>query len=322
MQKLAEYQSILEERISKISFPEQPNNLYEPLSYFMTLGGKRTRPVLSMLGCNLFGVPGLKAVNAAMTVELFHNFTLIHDDIMDAAPLRRGKETVHQKWNENVGILSGDALFVIAYQHLAKHDTDVLPRLLEIFSKTALEVCEGQQMDMDFETRKDVSIEEYLEMIRLKTSVLLGAALEMGATVAKADDRNAKLIYDFGMYIGLAFQIKDDILDLYADPEKFGKQVGGDVMANKKTYLQIKAYELASTSQKEELKALESEKDLNKKVAEVKAIFNSIGVKELAENKMQEYYTQAKKAMELIKVEEDHKQDLLGLAKYLMGREN
>ena len=322
MQKLAEYQSILEERISKISFPEQPNNLYEPLSYFMTLGGKRTRPVLSMLGCNLFGVPGLKAVNAAMTVELFHNFTLIHDDIMDAAPLRRGKETVHQKWNENVGILSGDALFVIAYQHLAKHDTDVLPRLLEIFSKTALEVCEGQQMDMDFETRKDVSIEEYLEMIRLKTSVLLGAALEMGATVAKADDRNAKLIYDFGMYVGLAFQIKDDILDLYADPEKFGKQVGGDVMANKKTYLQIKAYELASPSQKEELKALESEKDLNKKVAEVKAIFNSIGVKELAENKMQEYYTQAKKAMELIKVEEDHKQDLLGLAKYLMGREN
>ncbi len=322
MQKLAEYQSILEDRISKISFPKQPNNLYEPLSYFMTLGGKRTRPVLSMLGCNLFGAPGLKAVNAAMAVELFHNFTLIHDDIMDAAPLRRGKETVHQKWNENVGILSGDALFVIAYQHLAKHDTDVLPRLLEIFSKTALEVCEGQQMDMDFETRKDVSIEEYLEMIRLKTSVLLGAALEMGATVAKADDRNAKLIYDFGMYVGLAFQIKDDILDLYADPEKFGKQVGGDVMANKKTYLQIKAYELASPSQKEELKALESEKDLNKKVAEVKAIFNSIGVKELAENKMQEYYTQAKTAMELIKVEEDHKQDLLGLAKYLMGREN
>jgi geranylgeranyl diphosphate synthase type II len=322
MQKLAEYQSILEDRISKISFPEQPKNLYEPLSYFMTLGGKRTRPVLSMLGCNLFGIPGLKAVNAAMAVELFHNFTLIHDDIMDAAPLRRGKETVHQKWNENVGILSGDALFVIAYQLLAKHDTDVLARLLEIFSKTALEVCEGQQMDMDFETREDVSIEEYLEMIRLKTSVLLGAALEMGATVAKADDKNSKLIYDFGMYVGLAFQIKDDILDLYADPEKFGKQVGGDVMANKKTYLQIKAYELASPSQKEELKALESEKDLDKKVAEVKAIFNSIGVKELAENKMQEYYTQAKKAMELIKVEEDQKQDLLGLAKYLMGREN
>lgn len=322
MQKLAEYQSILEDRISKISFPEQPKNLYEPLYYFMTLGGKRTRPVLSMLGCKLFGVPGLKAVNAAMAVELFHNFTLIHDDIMDAAPLRRGKETVHQKWNENVGILSGDALFVVAYQHLAKHDTDVLPRLLEIFSKTALEVCEGQQMDMDFETREGVSIEEYLEMIRLKTSVLLGAALEMGATVAKADDRNAELIYDFGMYVGLAFQIKDDILDLYADPEKFGKQVGGDVMSNKKTYLQIKAYELASPSQKEELKALESEKDLDKKVAKVKAIFNSIGVKELAESKMQEYYTQAKKAMELIKVEEDQKQDLLGLAKYLMAREN
>lgn len=322
MNKLTEYQSILENRISKLSFPTEPKNLYEPLSYFMTLGGKRTRPILAMLGCNLFGVPGLKAINAAMAVELFHNFTLIHDDIMDAAPLRRGKETVHQKWNENVGILSGDALFVVAYQHLAQHDTDALPRLLEIFSKTALEVCEGQQMDMDFETREDVSIEEYIEMIRLKTSVLLGAALEMGATVARTNSRNAKLIYDFGMNVGLAFQLQDDILDLYADPEKFGKQVGGDVIANKKTYLQIKAYELANPTQKEALKALESETDLHKKVEEVKSIFNAIGVRELAETKMQEYYTHAKNAMELIKVEEDQKQDLLGLAKYLMGREN
>ena len=322
MQKLAEYQSILEDTISKISFPSEPKNLYDPLAYFMTLGGKRTRPVLALLGCNLFGVPGLKALDAALAVELFHNFTLIHDDIMDAAPLRRGKQTVHHKWNENVGILSGDALFVCAYQYLAKNEPDVLPRLLEIFSKTALEVCEGQQMDMDFETREDVSIEEYLEMIRLKTSVLLGAALEMGATVAKTNAENAKRIYDFGMNVGLAFQLQDDILDLYADPEKFGKQVGGDVMANKKTYLQIKAYELANPLQKKELKALETETDLNKKVEEVRAIFNAIGVRELTEMKMQEYYEMAKTAMKQINVAEKQKEDLLGLAKHLMGREN
>ncbi|MGB0933795.1 MAG: polyprenyl synthetase family protein [Lishizhenia sp.] len=322
MQKLAEYQSILEETISKVSFPKEPKNLYDPLAYFLTLGGKRTRPVLALLGCNLFGVPGLKAMNAAIAVELFHNFTLIHDDIMDAAPIRRGKETVHQKWNENVGILSGDALFVCAYQYLAKNETDVLPRLLEIFSKTALEVCEGQQMDMDFETREDVQIDEYLEMIRLKTSVLLGAALEMGATVAKTNSKNAQLIYDFGMHVGLAFQIQDDILDLYADPEKFGKQVGGDVIANKKTYLQIKAYELANATQKTALKNLESETDFDKKVKEVKAIFDAIGVRELAETKMQEYYLLAKTAMEQIDVEDAQKRDLLGLAKNLMHREN
>ncbi|SFT66715.1 geranylgeranyl diphosphate synthase, type II [Lishizhenia tianjinensis] len=321
MNTILEYQGILENEIQKISFPKEPANLYDPLTYFLTLGGKRTRPTLAMLGANLFGEPGIKALNAAIAVELFHNFTLIHDDIMDDAPLRRGMQTVHEKWDTNVGILSGDALFVVAYQYLAKHDVDVLPRLLEIFSKTALEVCEGQQMDMDFETRDDVSIDEYIEMIRLKTSVLLGAALEMGATIAKASKEDAQHIYDFGMNIGLAFQIQDDILDLYADPEKFGKQVGGDVIANKKTYLQLSAYQHASETTHGTLKTLETETDLAEKVSQVRSIFDEIGVREMAEQKKEEFYQNALTAMEKINVPAANKENLLGLAKMLMSRE-
>lgn len=321
MNTILKYQEILETEISKISFPKEPANLYDPLSYFLTLGGKRTRPTLALLGANLFGEPGIKALNAAIAVELFHNFTLIHDDIMDDAPLRRGKATVHEKWDTNIGILSGDGLFVIAYQYLAKHDVEVLPRLLEIFSKTALEVCEGQQMDMDFESRNDVSIEEYIEMIRLKTSVLLGAALEMGATIAKASPEDAKNLYSFGMNIGLAFQIQDDILDLYADPEKFGKQVGGDVIANKKTYLQLSAYANADANNHSALKSLENEQDLALKVKEVRSIFDSIGVKEMAERKKEEYFLLAIDAMNKINVSDDNKADLLNLAKMLMSRE-
>jgi len=321
MNTILKYQEILETEISKISFPKEPANLYDPLSYFLTLGGKRTRPTLALLGANLFGEPGIKALNAAIAVELFHNFTLIHDDIMDDAPLRRGKATVHEKWDTNIGILSGDGLFVIAYQHLAKHDIEVLPRLLEIFSKTALEVCEGQQMDMNFESRNDVSIEEYIEMIRLKTSVLLGAALEMGATIAKASPEDAKNLYSFGMNIGLAFQIQDDILDLYADPEKFGKQVGGDVIANKKTYLQLSAYANADENNHSALKTLENEQDLALKVKEVRSIFDSIGVKEMAERKKEEYFLLAIDSMNKINVPDDNKADLLNLAKMLMSRE-
>lgn len=321
MELVAKYQQILEDKIANVSLPSTPANLYDPLRYFLTLGGKRMRPVLTLLGCNLFNVPGLKAINAALAVELFHNFTLIHDDIMDEAPLRRGKETVHTKWDENIGILSGDVLFVIAYQHLSQHDVDVLPRLLEIFSTTAKEVCEGQQMDMDFESRGDVTIPEYIEMIRLKTSVLLGAALEMGATVAKADARDAKLVYDFGMDVGLAFQIQDDILDLYADPDKFGKQIGGDVLADKKTYLLLRAFEKANASQKATLDKAMTETNPEAKVAAVRAIFDELGVRQDAEQLMQDHLEKAKMAMSLIKVEDENKQDLLNLADYLMNRD-
>tara|TARA_B100000508_G_scaffold141097_1_gene147028 strand:+ start:129289 stop:130257 length:969 start_codon:yes stop_codon:yes gene_type:complete len=322
MEELREYQAILEERINKLNFPEQPENLYDPLRYFLKLGGKRTRPTLTMLGCSLFGVPGIKAINAALAVELFHNFTLIHDDIMDEAPLRRGKETVHEKWNTNIGILSGDVLFVEAYDHLSHHESDVLPKLLKIFSRTAKEVCEGQQMDMDFEGLDEVSIDEYIEMIRLKTSVLLGAALEMGATVAKANEKETQAIYDFGVNIGLAFQMQDDLLDLYADPDKFGKQVGGDILAKKKTYLLLKAQELATPDQLESLDRAMNQLEGDERINKVKTIFDEIGIKSHAEKVKNTYYKKALSNIDSINVPEENKSALLGLAKFLMERDH
>lgn len=321
MEKVVSYQEVLEENIKKINLPLTPKNLYDPLRYFMTLGGKRTRPTLTLLGCQLFGKPGLKALNAALAVELFHNFTLIHDDIMDEAPLRRGKVTVHEKWNTNIGILSGDVLFVEAYKLLAKNDISVLPQLIEVFSKTAVEVCEGQQLDMDFETRDDVRIEEYIEMIRLKTSVLLGAALEMGAIVAEASEQDKKHLYNFGVNIGIAFQLQDDFLDLYADPEKFGKQVGGDIITNKKTFLLLKAKELANDNQAEKLDALLINDNQAEKVEQAKSLFTEIGVDKLAKNLMYEYYEKAKKEMDAIQVEEDAKHELIALGEYLINRD-
>jgi len=322
MQKLLEYQQVLQKKIDELSFPEEPKNLYDPLRYFLNLGGKRTRPTLTLMGCSLFGEPGLKAINAAVAVELFHNFTLIHDDIMDDAPLRRGKNTVHEKWNNNIGILSGDVLFVEAYKQLARHEVDVLPELLSIFSRTAKEVCEGQQMDMDFESRNDVSIDEYIEMIRLKTSVLLGAALEMGAVIAKADSNDVAKIYEFGMNVGLAFQLQDDILDLYADPEKFGKQVGGDILSNKKTYLLIKAQELANDDQRKQLNDILDNQTGETKVNNSRALFDELGVKQSAQKRMDAYYLQAKENMNQISVPDECKSELLGVAEALMNREN
>ena len=322
MQQLLEYQQVLQKKIDELSFPEEPKNLYDPLRYFLNLGGKRTRPTLTLMGCSLFGEPGLKAINAAVAVELFHNFTLIHDDIMDDAPLRRGKNTVHEKWNNNIGILSGDVLFVEAYKQLARHEVDVLPELLSVFSRTAKEVCEGQQMDMDFESRNDVSIDEYIEMIRLKTSVLLGAALEMGAVIAKADSKDVAKIYEFGMNVGLAFQLQDDILDLYADPEKFGKQVGGDILSNKKTYLLIKAQELANDDQRKQLNDILDNQTGETKVNNSRALFDELGVKQSAQKRMDAYYLKAKENMNQISVPDECKSELLSIAEALMNREN
>lgn len=321
METVLLYQEILEEQIKNLHLPKAPKNLYDPLRYFMTIGGKRTRPTLTLLGCQLFGSPGIKAMNAALAVELFHNFTLIHDDIMDEAPLRRGKATVHEKWNTNIGILSGDVLFVEAYKFLAKNDISVLTGLIEVFSRTAVEVCEGQQMDMDFETRDDVQIEEYIEMIRLKTSVLLGAALEMGAIVADASTQDKKHLYNFGLNVGIAFQLQDDYLDLYADPKKFGKQVGGDIITNKKTFLLLKAKELANPSQAEKLKAILTESNNELKVESARTLFSEIGVDQLAKDLMYDYYRKAKKEMAAIQVPEDSKQELIALGEYLINRD-
>lgn len=321
MTTVTSYQEVLETEISKINLPEHPKNLYDPLRYFLTLGGKRTRPTLTLLGCQLFGVPGIKAINAAIAVELFHNFTLIHDDIMDKAPLRRGKPTVHEKWDTNIGILSGDVLFVEAYKYLAKHDTDVLPKLIEVFSKTAVEVCEGQQMDMDFETRDDISIEAYIEMIRLKTSVLLGAALKMGGIVAEAPKKELDLLYEFGVNVGIAFQLQDDYLDLFADPEKFGKQVGGDIISNKKTFLLLKAEQLAKGEDEKEYQSILNDNNSASKVERAQILFKKLEVDTLAKKKMEDYYQKAKECISHIQLPEEQKEPLLSLAHYLMHRD-
>jgi len=323
MLKTLDYSELLEKEIQQLDLPETPVNLYEPLRYFLTLGGKRTRPTLTLLACKLFGKDPFLAKNAALAIELFHNFTLIHDDIMDHAPLRRGKATVHEKWNTSIGILSGDVLFVEAYKLLAHHSSDVLPSLLEIFSKTAVEVCEGQQMDMDFEKRSDVSIDEYLQMIRLKTSVLLGAALKMGAVIAGAKQEESEHIYSFGENIGLAFQLQDDFLDLFANPEKFGKQVGGDVLSNKKTFLLLKAFEVADSEQKEKLNRLmDSSMQNEQKVQAVQNLFKELDVHQAAKGLMQEYYEKAIESLNKISVDPDNKKELIALADFLMNREH
>lgn len=322
MQEISAYTAYIEKEIAGLDFPLTPSNLYDPLRYFMQLGGKRMRPILTLLGTELFGEKKEKAINAALSVETFHNFSLIHDDIMDEAPLRRNQATVHHKWNQNIAILSGDVLFVKAFQLLAKHEPHQLANLLELFNKTAIEVCEGQQMDMDFETRSDVTIEEYIEMIRLKTSVLLGCALEMGAIVANASQSDKKLLYTFGQHIGIAFQIQDDILDLYADPEKFGKQVGGDVISNKKTLLNLKAIELASSAQKEQLTQLSLSVDFDNKIKVTTEIYNVIGARAACEVVMQKHYEIALKALDAIEVTANQKIPLIKLAESLMQREN
>ena len=321
MVELKHYSVLIEEELLNINFPSSPNNLYDPLRYFLTLGGKRMRPILTLMGAEAFGVDKRKALPASLSIELFHNFSLIHDDIMDHAPLRRGKFTVHEKWNQNIAILSGDVLLVKAYQEIAKQDSLALPDLLNLFNKTAVEVCEGQQFDMDFETRDNVSIPEYIEMIRLKTSVLLGCALEMGAIIAGANKEDRLLIYEFGQQIGIAFQIQDDILDLYADPEKFGKQVGGDVISNKKTLLLLKAFELSNEEQAKQLNVLLSEKNLELKVTSVRHLFTSLKVREVCKDIMNHHYSLAKEAINKTSISENKKIPLLHLAAYLMERD-
>jgi len=321
MQVLSTQTSYLESKIAELDFPLEPANLYDPLRYFMQLGGKRMRPMLTLMGAALFGKPAEKALHAALAVEIFHNFSLIHDDIMDEAPLRRKKQTVHTRWNTNVAILSGDVLLVKAYQEICKQDAAVLPELLAVFNQTAVEVCEGQQLDMDFEQQSDVSIPAYVEMIRLKTSVLLGCALEMGAIVAETSLENRKLIYEFGQHIGIAFQIQDDILDLYADPEKFGKQVGGDVLANKKTLLYLKAKELATPAQLQQLEDLVANNDPQVKVNGVRNLFDALQIKQEARKLMDAHYAVALKAFDSIAVPEASKKDLRELAAYLLVRE-
>ena len=316
------YQKFIGKAIEALNLPSTPANLYEPIRYFLNLGGKKMRPVLTLMGCELFNPDYSNAKDAALAVELFHNFSLIHDDIMDEAPLRRGHETVHQKWNSNVGILSGDALLIVAYQKIATYKSELIGELLPLFNQTALQVCEGQQYDMDFESRDNVSITEYIEMIKFKTAVLLGCSLQMGAIIGGANKTDAKELYNFGVNLGLAFQLQDDILDVYADKNKFGKQVGGDIISNKKTFLLLKAFEDANTNQLKTLNNLFSETDNIAKVNGVKAIYSELNIKEKAECKMNEFYTIALNNLDAIQISDSKKKPLLNLAYFLMGREN
>jgi geranylgeranyl diphosphate synthase type II len=323
MHSIEQLQYLVNKAIADTKYTEQPAELYEPISYLMQLGGKRMRPVLVLIATEIFDGNVLKALDAAIGIELFHNFTLMHDDIMDKAPLRRGKPTVHAKWNESAAILSGDVMFVEAYKLMIKVDDSILREVLAIFSDTASGVCQGQQADMNFEKRDDVSLPEYLEMIRQKTAVLLAGSMQIGALIGGAVPDQANLIYEFGENLGLAFQLQDDILDVYGNPEKFGKQVGGDILSNKKTFMLIKAKELATGNTKSELDTwLNSSDDPLAKIKAITSIYNLLEVRKLAEIEMEEYVNKALGALDMISVDRSKKDLLRGFAEQLLIREN
>ncbi len=325
MNTIIEYQQQIELALKNKKYGSNPKELYEPIEYMMSLGGKRLRPVLVFVGCDFFGGDTTKALYPALAIELFHNFTLIHDDIMDKASLRRNQSTVHKKWNNNIAILSGDTMLVKAYQELCKCDSVVLPMLLELFSDTAIKVCEGQQLDMNYEKLHKVSIPQYLKMIELKTAVLLGGSLKIGALIAGADEKDAQSIYDFGKHIGIAFQLQDDILDVYADAEKFGKQQGRDIVANKKTFLLLKASEMAENNRymKEELQQWVNAPnfDEKEKVEAITSIYNFLNIPELARTEMKKHYNMALTFLNEIPVDGIKKQQLIAFADSLMVRE-
>jgi geranylgeranyl diphosphate synthase type II len=300
-----------------------PKEMYEPMSYIIGLGGKRVRPLLTLVGCDLFNGQPKDAIPSALAVEFFHNFSLIHDDILDKAPLRRGSETIHEKWNQNIAILSGDGMMVKGFELLSQSNHHHLTNLLKLYSKTGLEVCEGQQMDMNFETQEKVSVHDYIEMITNKTAVLLGCSLQMGSICANASNENQKHIYEFGKHVGIAFQILDDVLDVYADDEKFGKQVGGDIISNKKTFMLLDAFELADANQTKDLNNILYTANLSPsdKVKQVTAIYDALGVKELALKEANNHTTIALKHLEELDADLNKKQHLKEFALQLLNRE-
>lgn len=321
---LKEIQEIIARQFKAIKFFKEPGLLYLPIDYILGLGGKRMRPALCLMSCDMFGGNLNEALHPAIGLEIFHNFTLLHDDIMDKAPIRRGNPTVHEKWNENVAILSGDTMMALAYEYIMKAPHSIRSEVFSVFNKTAIEVCEGQQYDMNFETQKSVSIAEYIEMIRLKTAVLLAGSLQVGAIVAGASEEDVQKIYSFGEKIGLAFQLKDDLLDVFSDVEKFGKQTGGDILTNKKTFLYLKAFELANDKTYESLWYYFT-KDFEKKeekISGVKAIYESLNIKSITALEMKKYYDAAIQLLDEIDVAVSMKTELQKFADRLMVRES
>ena len=320
---LTSYQKEFQKYLDKKKWIREPKNLYEPIDYIIQLSGKRIRPILTLMASDILSGDYKKAFPAALAVEVFHNFTLVHDDIMDDAPLRRGKKTVHEKWDLNRGILSGDAMLILAYQYFENYTPEIFQKLAILFSKTALEVCDGQQLDIDFETRNDVTIDEYLNMIRLKTSVLVAAALKMGAIVAESSEKNANLLYEYGLNLGLAFQLQDDYLDTFGNPETFGKQVGGDIIENKKTYLYLKAMELSSDDNKQKLAFFYNQKleDNSIKIDEVKRIFEKYEIPSLIQQLIQDYTSLAFNLLEKMNMSKLNKEKLTEFGSFLMARD-
>lgn len=303
---------------------KQPANLYDPMRYILAMGGKRMRPLLTLIGCRMYHADQSRAMHAALAIELFHNFSLIHDDIMDNAPIRRGKPTVHEKWNRSIAILSGDAMLVEAYKQIAMVPHEVMPQVLQLFSRTAEEVCEGQQSDMDFETASGITIPDYIRMIERKTAVLLGASLKTGALCGNATETQADHLYEFGRTLGIAFQLHDDVLDVYGNAEQFGKQTGGDILSNKKTYLLLKAFELADRYRKEELlQWLQAPASAGaEKVKAVTAIYDYLGVKEKAEAESNRYYEEGIKHLDAAEADPEWKEILRNFTGQLMVRQH
>lgn len=302
---------------------KEPRNLYEPIVYILDLGGKRLRPVLTLMATEIFDMDYKKALDAALAIEVFHNFSLVHDDIMDAAPLRRGEATVHEKWDVNTGILSGDAMLITAYQLFENYEANQFRNLAQLFSTTALQVCEGQQYDIDFENREDVTLPEYLRMIEYKTAVLVAAALKMGGIIAGAPKDEQDKIYNFGLNLGLAFQLKDDYLDAFGDPKTFGKQVGGDIIENKKTYLYLKALESGTLEQQKELLALFSiqPKNPSEKIESIKRIFIDSSAAGQTLKEIDRYTQKASEVLEELSISHDKKQLLRAFGENLMQRQ-
>ncbi len=313
----------IENEVSQLRFSRHPQSLYTPIEYILEIGGKRIRPALTLLACNLFDEDVDKAILPALGIEVFHNFTLLHDDLMDQADKRRNRPTVHKVWNANTAILSGDAMMIYAYQLIAEAPSKKLSEVINLFSKTALEICEGQQLDMEFETRDDVTVAEYIEMIRLKTAVLLACSLKLGAIIGGASEKDASLLYDFGIQIGLAFQLQDDLLDVYGNPETFGKNIGGDILCNKKTFLLTNAYKLANTNQLDELNRWMNSREFiaSEKISAITQLYDKMGIRKLTEEKIQDFFAKGMEALESISTESSKKVILKEVANNLMFRE-
>ena len=319
MKTFQTYLDTVNQAIAAIPYPEQPSQLYEPIAYHMALGGKRVRPVLVLMACDALGGEDDVALDAALGVEMFHNFTLLHDDVMDNADVRRGKPTVHRRWNSNTAILSGDTMLTLATQFIARTGNKAV---MDLFNKTAIEIYEGQQWDMDFEDRNDVTVDEYINMIRLKTSVLLGCALKTGALLADGTEEDCDTLYDAGVNMGLAFQLQDDLLDVWGDPKTFGKEIGGDIMNNKKTFLLINAMQLATGDDADELRHWLNDPYTTRddKVPAVTALYERLGVRQLAQDAIAEYNARAVESFNRVKISDEDKQAFIDLANRLAGR--